>query len=862
MRKFLVNKFIFLNFLFFILSFGQVFAKDFNYPYLEIDNFTTKQFKGSNQTWGITQNTDGRIFFANQGGILIYDGKLWKTIFAKYDAPGRSIALSTNGKILVGTMGDFGKVISNIDGEVEYESFLNEEDKSIITSSQVVYETIPLSEKEILLRTKNALYIHSENGLNAINNPQNYKFGVAKYIDDKIYVYCINKGMCQVNNNSVELINGTQTFNNSGLGINYFEKISAEEMLLITRREGIFILNNGDLRKIDISNNLLNSTNIYRGIRLKNGNIALATYDGIFIIDRSIKPIIHINRTTGLLDDNIRSLFEDADGNLWAGLNNGISKIKLSSPINSYPQELAGINSKTRGLAFFENTTYIATDVGIKKLTSNKEILRDYFTAVIPSDLKTQVWGLTALDKQLFIASNFGLGKIVNGKYENEIDKKITGRVYKIKLSKFLPKTLFLAAEKGLFIYETKTNNLINIKLDKGKVWVLEEDHISGVLWTKIIGMGVYTVDLKNYNNANSIAKKYTNLDGLPDNIYRSLVFNYVNNQILLGTKYGTFMLNEETDKFIKFKENDNNKSIFNSYIKYSKQLGDHAWVGIEDKSENGRNVSFYSIDKDYKVRTLPLTDLRNEFNFEFYPLGDQVLISSSAGITIVDKNPIIKSPKGKILINEASFNNTSILNAATISIFKGGDLILPKTFAHDQNNLIFSIAGTDYSNEKEILFRHKLIGASDFSTWTKNNFVTYTNLSPGFYKLIIEANNYYGQTLKPFEYEFQITPPWWETSIFYISEICFFILLFLAIIYTKKSSRGSKVATSLIFLVILILFEIVNTKIDPLVDAVSGGVPVFAFASKIVLALLLEPLVGFSTTMIDKLTGEVKEAA
>ena len=63
MKKFLVNKFIFLNFLFFILSFGQVFAKDFNYPYLEIDNFTTKQFKGSNQTWGITQNTDGRIFF-------------------------------------------------------------------------------------------------------------------------------------------------------------------------------------------------------------------------------------------------------------------------------------------------------------------------------------------------------------------------------------------------------------------------------------------------------------------------------------------------------------------------------------------------------------------------------------------------------------------------------------------------------------------------------------------------------------------------------------------------------------------------------------------------------------------------------
>ena len=338
MRRFLVNKFIFLNFLFFILSFGQVFAKDFNFPYLEIDNFTTKQFKGSNQTWGITQNTDGRIFFANQGGILIYDGKLWKTIFAKNDAPGRSIALSTDGKILVGTIGDFGKVTSNIDGEPEYESFLNEKDKSIITSSQVVYETIPLSKTEIFLRTKKSLYVHSENGLNAISNPKKYKFGVAKYIDNELYVYCINKGMCRVNNNSVELMNGTQKFNSKKHEVNFFEKISADKFIFFTRSSGIYLLENNNLKQINISNELLNSTTIYRGIKLKNGNIALATYDGIFIIDRSIKPIIHINRSTGLLDDNIRSLFEDEDGNLWAGLNNGISKIKLASAIKLYPQ--------------------------------------------------------------------------------------------------------------------------------------------------------------------------------------------------------------------------------------------------------------------------------------------------------------------------------------------------------------------------------------------------------------------------------------------------------------------------------------------------------------------------------------------
>lgn len=864
----LINNII-INFLliltsFLLIGFNFVYAEEFNYPYFDIDSFTTKEFKGSNQTWGITQGSDGRMYFANQGGILIYDGKTWKTIFAEKDAPARSISFSPDGRLLIGTMGDVGKLISNIEGKPYYVSLLSEEENNKISDSQIVYEVIPLSEQKILLRTKNSLYIQSDNEFKTIKNPQKLKFGVAKYIDNEIYVYCIDHGLCRVDNETIKIIEGTESFNNAGLGINYFEKISAEEILIVTRREGIFILKQGELRKIDISNNLLNSTNIYRGIRLRNGNLALATYDGIFILNRSINPIIHIDRNSGLLDDNVRSLYEDDDGNLWAGLNNGISKIKLSSPIKSYPQELAGINSKTRDMAIFNDTVFIATDIGIKKLTINNDILREQFDEVVPDKLKTQVWDLVPLDETLFIASNFGLGKFEDGKYLNEIDFKITGRVYKIKLSEYLPKTLFLAAEKGLFLYDPDSNNILNVKLDKGKVWVLKEDVLNGFLWTKIIGEGVYKIDLSNFNKDRKIftVKKYTHEDGLPDDTYRSLVFNYINDKILIGTKYGTFYLDEDTNKFLNFEGNQDNKEFFNSYIKYSEQLGDIAWLGIEDKSESGRSVSFFSLDNNFQVHPLPLTSLSNEFNFEFYPIRNQVVITSSAGLSVVEKNLVTIEPSGKTFINEALVNNRSFLNSGTLKVFHGGDAALPDKFSHDQNKLNFSITATDYSNENEILFRYKLIGVDDFSNWTKNNYVTYTNLSPGEYKLIIESKNYLGQDLKPFEYEFTITPPWWETNIFYISEICFFILLFLVIIYTKKSSRGSKIATSLIFLVILIIFEIVNTKLDPLVDAVSGGVPVFAFASKIVLALLLEPLVGFSTTMIDKLTGEVKEAA
>ena len=839
---------------FLLIGFNLVYAEGFNYPYLEIDSFSTKEFKGSNQTWGITQNSDGRMYFANQGGILIYDGKTWKTVFAEKDAPARSISFSPDGRLLIGTMGDVGKLISNIEGKPYYVSLLSEEQNNKISDSQVVYEVIPLSEQEILLRTKNSLYIHSDNELKTIKNPQKYKFGVAKYIDNEIYVYCIGHGICRVNGESLKIIEGTQSFNNSGLGINYFEKISAEEMLLVTRREGIFILNNGDLRKIDISNNLLNSTNIYRGIRLRNGNLALATYDGIFILDNSINPIIHIDRNSGLLADNVRSLFEDGDGNLWAGLNNGISKIKISSPIKSYPQKFAGINSKTRDMAIFNDTVFIATDIGIKKLTINYDILREQFDNVIPDDLKTQVWGLVPLDGSLFIASNFGLGKFIDGKYINEIDFKITGRVYNIEISKYLPKTLFLATAKGLFIYEPDSNNILSVKLDKGKVWVLKEDVLNGSLWTKIIGEGVYKIDLSNYykNSKNITVKKYTHEDGLPDNTYRSLVFNYINDKILLGTKYGTFYLDEDKNKFINFGGDENNTEFFNSFIKYSEQLGDVAWLGIEDKSELGRNVSFFSLDNNFQVNPLPLTSLGNEFNLKFYPIGNQVVITSSAGLSVVEKNLVTVNPLGKTFINEALVNNRSFLNAGTLKVFHGGDVDLPDEFSYDQNKFNFSIAATDYSNENEILFRYKLIGVDDFSNWAKNNYVTYTNLLPGLYKLVVESKNYFGQQLQPYEYEFTITPPWWQSKIFYLSEILFFLILLSVTLFLKKSGKATIIATSISFMMILALFEYINFLVDPLILLYSNGVPVFTIFSKIILGVILLPLERLMNKMLD----------
>ena len=55
-----------------------------------INNFTRTTYKASTQNWDITQNTLGFVYFANNDGLLEFDGQHWKV----YSVPNKSIVRS------------------------------------------------------------------------------------------------------------------------------------------------------------------------------------------------------------------------------------------------------------------------------------------------------------------------------------------------------------------------------------------------------------------------------------------------------------------------------------------------------------------------------------------------------------------------------------------------------------------------------------------------------------------------------------------------------------------------------------------------------------------------------------------------
>ena len=58
--------------------------------------------------------------------------------------------------------------------------------------------------------------------------------------------------------------------------------------------------------------------------------------NGLIIIDENGRVVQRINKSSGLQNNTILSLYADNEQNLWTGLDNGIDRIELNSPLYFY----------------------------------------------------------------------------------------------------------------------------------------------------------------------------------------------------------------------------------------------------------------------------------------------------------------------------------------------------------------------------------------------------------------------------------------------------------------------------------------------------------------------------------------------
>lgn len=87
-----------------------------------IHNFRVNEYRAGTQNWSIAQDTRGFMYFANNDGLLVFNGVKWDLYKMPNMSMVRSTYISDEGEIYVGAYNEFGKMERNRNGKIVFRS--------------------------------------------------------------------------------------------------------------------------------------------------------------------------------------------------------------------------------------------------------------------------------------------------------------------------------------------------------------------------------------------------------------------------------------------------------------------------------------------------------------------------------------------------------------------------------------------------------------------------------------------------------------------------------------------------------------------------------------------------------------------
>ncbi len=88
----------------------------------DIINYSKSSYNAGTQNWDIIQDKNGIVYFANNDGLLSFDGTYWKLYPLPNKSVVRSLTISSEQKIYVGGQDEFGYFSANREGKLVYTS--------------------------------------------------------------------------------------------------------------------------------------------------------------------------------------------------------------------------------------------------------------------------------------------------------------------------------------------------------------------------------------------------------------------------------------------------------------------------------------------------------------------------------------------------------------------------------------------------------------------------------------------------------------------------------------------------------------------------------------------------------------------
>lgn len=733
-----------------------------------IQNYTPIEYEAGNQNWSFTQSQSKTMYIANNNGLLEFNGISWKLYQSPYGTPVKSV-LSIKARVYTGSYMEFGYWERNKLGVLTYTSL-----SSVIKNQLVEDEdfwSITGFKDWVLFQSLDKIYIYnSKTKLFEVFDTVTKRAKIFN-VKNKLYFQSGERGLFTLSDGKLVLVSDHDIFKNEII-VGAFSV--QDYMLVITETGRFFHFDNRELKEWKISAKVdLNATKVYSTLKLHDGSYVLGTISkGIFHLNKNGELIYHINQEKGLNNNTVLSLFEDADHNVWLGLDNGLSILNLNSPFKEYVDQLGTIGvvyaAKKIG-----KLLYLGTNQGLFYKNDDSQDFQ------MVEGTEGQVWMLKELQNTLFCGHHNGTYAINDAVATKISDFPGTWDIQEIKE---YPNLLIQGNYKGLsilqfingqWIFKNRIEGFDNSSrffefVDQNKILV-NHDY-----------KGVYNLEL------NTDYTRALNVGQIPSKGNGSSLMRF-RNEIVYTTINGVFDYKPKKQDFIR--DSLLSKKFFNAQ---------DSIIGIVQSTNESKRLWGFSNNNIISVSSGNLTNNPEEIKISipvFFRRSMGVLGFESV-VHLEKENYLIGMSNGYVTLDldkKHDRNYRIELNGISRTSYNSPKVSIPivenKEFDYSENNISFSFHVAEYDKFTEVNYQYMLDGRYDqWSNWSTEPSIDLENLAYGSYTLKVRAKVGNTPTLNEVSYSFVIKRPWYMSLWAFFSYVLMIILCSILIHRIYKS--------------------------------------------------------------------------
>lgn len=736
-------------------------------------------YQAAPQNWDIARSEQQVMYFANNIGLLTFDGTYWQSHPIGNKTILRSLCVLEDDRIMVGGQGEIGWFQNNDSGILEYHS-LTGQLPSKYKNFEDVWHIQSLG-KLVFLNTSREVFIWDDKKMQVLSFSG--KIEKMEKANNQIFLYEENGGLYKWDKNTFRKIAVSLPTVSPVTGI--ISKLQTDTLIVSTMKDGLFYLLGNKWEKIESSWNIFFSENwVNQIIELADGNIAVGTaQNGLLVFHPDKRSSMYISLSQGIQSNNVLSLFQDPIGDLWVCTEQGIDLIQYHAPYRMlFPD--GALKGAGYAAAVHENKLYLGTTNGLFRYDQSNS--QSGFIEV--SGTKGQVWKLDTLLGGLYVGHHEGAFEVTHSGI-----KSILQGTGAWKFTEIGDRNLLIGTYEGVGLFKKTASGYVGKVLEgfeeSSRIMVKDKKN---EIWMSHPYRGVFNLKIDTGNNKLR-ADKYGKAQGLVTDLGHYIY--QIHNETYLSSEDGIYVFSAERNKFEK-------DSLLEAQIGkghrvqllYEDPTGN---IWFHTPQETGLlEITDRGLDKKVKRRILPAMPEKMLGGFEFIFALDPAhyLFGCEQGFTLLDMEALKQENQYQTLISAVylATGSDSLLYKG-FGVDNTGNIPDPFILSPAQNAIRFNFSTTSYGEELRE-FRYQLVGLDDsFSEWTSNPEIQFNNLQPGEYRFKVQSR--VGGQIQKSEavYEFNINTPWYKLELVQGLGILFFALLIMLFFFLQRKKFESE---------------------------------------------------------------------